>query len=673
MTASGSGAPDRESTTDEAPRRGIGRQIAVMLAIALIFRLILAYGIDGLRGSGFDADLGLFRYWADVLAEHAPWGFYANASYADYTPGYLYVLWIVGALRDIGFATGLPADIVDSFIKLPAIVTDVLLAWLVASMALELGVSRRRALVAAAVVAFNPLTWFDSVIWGQVDSFGTVFLLLGVRELWRGRHERAAILAVVAGLIKPQLAILVPIVAVVAIRRALWPAGGYGDEADPPRRGFAWEFRQIGWRRILTTGLAGYLTALALATPFGLSVLWPSATAPFIDSSLIRLIFSTAATYPYLTVNAFNWWALFPVGGESVASKAFILWIPDSPVPDASAWGTIGPVPAALVGAALLLGTAALVAWLVARRPDRLTILVGVTVLAIAFFAAPTRVHERYLFPFFGLAGVLFAISTRWKLAYVVAAIATFLNMYAILVAYQYGTPQVTDWLGIAGLITTTPGIVAIAVAHSLVFLWALLQLRPGARRRLADELAIARAEDEPAAAPGIDPGASRAGARPAPAARALGVAGAAAGPRGSAARDRPAPDRPAPPAWSRPGTTARPGPRWVRSRGSGPASPRRPSARTARGCWPARDAAGWTGGTCSWCWCSWSPRSCSGRTGSRTRRGCTSTRCTTRAPRRSSSRTGATGSRTTSTSGPTPTSPSTRWLPASWHSPART
>ncbi len=417
------------------------------------------------------------------------------------------MLWIVGVMRDLGFAAGLPTDIVDSFIKLPAIATDVLLAWLVASMALELGVSRRRALIAAAVVAFNPVTWFDSVIWGQVDSFGTVFLLLGVRELWRGRHERAAILAVVAGLVKPQLAILVPIVAVVAIRRALWPSGGHGAEADPPRHGFGWEFRPIGWRRILTTGLAGYLTALALATPFGLSVFWPSATAPFVDSSLIRLIFSTAATYPYLTVNAFNWWALFPVGGESVASKAFILWIPDSPIPDATTWGAIGPVPAALVGAALLLGTAALVAWLVARRPDRQTILVGVTVLAIAFFAAPTRVHERYLFPFFGLAGVLFAVSARWRVAYIVAAIATFLNMYAILVAYQYGTPQVTDWLGIAGLITTTPGIVAIALAHSAVFLWALIQLWPGARRRLADELAIARAEDGAPVAPPVAAG----------------------------------------------------------------------------------------------------------------------------------------------------------------------
>ena len=69
--------------------------------------------------------------------------------------------------------------------------------------------------------------------------------------------------------------------------------------------------------------------------------------------------------------------------------------------------------------------------------------------LALAFFAAPTRVHERYLFPFFGLAAILLAISWRWAVAYVVASVATFLNMYVVLVAFYPDNPQVSDWLGI--------------------------------------------------------------------------------------------------------------------------------------------------------------------------------------------------------------------------------
>jgi Gpi18-like mannosyltransferase len=173
VTALGSGAPDRESISDEAPRRGLGRDILAVLLVGLLFRLILAYAIPGLRGSGFDTDLGLFRYWADTLATNGPWGFYAAASYADYTPGYLYPLWIVGI---VGQWLGGVGDL----IKLPAIITDIVLGYLVWSMAMELGVTRRRAVLAAAVVVFNPITWFDSVIWGQVDSFGTVFLLLAL-------------------------------------------------------------------------------------------------------------------------------------------------------------------------------------------------------------------------------------------------------------------------------------------------------------------------------------------------------------------------------------------------------------------------------------------------------------------------------------------------------------
>lgn len=488
MTGLGSGAPGRETMTDEAPRRGIGPGILPILAIGLIFRLIMAYAIDPLRGSGFESDLGLFRYWAEILAEHGPPGFYEQASYADYTPGYLYALWLVGLAGQVLGGVG-------DLIKLPAILTDVAMAWVVHAMVLDLGAGRRRALLAAAVVVVNPITWFDSVIWGQVDSFGVVFLLLAIRELWRGRTERSAILAMVAGLVKPQLLILVPIVAAVTIRRALRPKGGWGEEPPPAPSGTAWERRTGGPVRILTTGAAGFLTAVALSLPFGLSVVSLSPAAPFLDSSLVRLMLSTAAVYPYLTVNAYNAWALFPVNGESMATGGGATWIPDSPIPDAAAWGAIGPLPAAAVGAVLLLSTAAIVALAVARRPDRLGILVGACVLALAFFALPTRVHERYLFPLFGLAAILFAFSWRWRIAYVAAGLATFLNMYVVLTTLYPDNPGVSDWLGIGGAIRSTAGVTLVAVLHTAAFAWAFAQLRPGARAALREELADAREE----------------------------------------------------------------------------------------------------------------------------------------------------------------------------------
>ena len=77
----------------------------------------------GSAAPGSAADLGLFNYWADTLAKHGPWGFYARASYADYTPGYLYALWPVGRRRRSSLGG------VGDLIKLPAIITDVLLGY----------------------------------------------------------------------------------------------------------------------------------------------------------------------------------------------------------------------------------------------------------------------------------------------------------------------------------------------------------------------------------------------------------------------------------------------------------------------------------------------------------------------------------------------------------------
>jgi 4-amino-4-deoxy-L-arabinose transferase-like glycosyltransferase len=499
VTASGPGVPGRGSSTDDTPRRGIGREIVLILGIGLIARLILAYGLppffgSPIPGSGFKTDVDLFRYWADNLAQHGPFGFYDRGFFADYTPGYLYALWLVGIIGS--FIGG-----VGDLIKLPAILTDVALAYLVYSMVLELGVSERRARLAALVVIVNPITWFDSVVWGQVDSFGTVFLLLAVRELWRGRTERSAVLSVVAALIKPQLAILVPIVGLVTIRRALWPAGAWGDEEPPEIRGTNWERRTTGWIRIVTTAASGLVTTVALCIPFGL---WPiQLTAQ--GTSLIKLMLSTASTYSYVSVNAYNAWALFPAADpngvvNSMASNS--AWIYDSPVKDATYWAQIGPLPAGLVGAVALLALAAVITVIVARRPDRLTILVGTAALALAFFAVPTRVHERYLFPLFGLGAILVAFSWRWRIAYLLASIAAFLNMYVVLTTLYPDNPSVSDWLGIGQAIRSYWGVALIAIVNTAVFLWGVAQLRRRASMRLSADLEAARA---PVEAPGAD------------------------------------------------------------------------------------------------------------------------------------------------------------------------
>ena len=365
----GAGEPDPgteapERTTRE--RDGLGAILAV-LALGLALRLIIAYLLPG---SGFGVDLVSFRAWADDLAQNGPFGFYSRPYFHDYTPGYLYVLWLTGivglSLANAGILAVGPWTETD-LLKVPPILADLGIAWLVFSMARELGVSRRVARLGALLVVVNPVTWFDSVVWGQVDSFGVVFVLLAVRELWRDRPERAAILAMVAAVVKPQLGILVPIVAAVTIARAIRPQRAYGDDPPPDALAtdFAWERRTVGRVRILTTGLAGFLTATVLALPFGLSPV-----------GLIQQVFQAAGGYPYVSVNAYNPWALVTLNGDGIAANSLwvcdalsrpvaafriavgpiVLWdqpaITSLPCLDAA---MIGPFPAVAIGTALLL------------------------------------------------------------------------------------------------------------------------------------------------------------------------------------------------------------------------------------------------------------------------------------------------------------------------------
>ncbi len=500
MTGPASGGLERGTgaSTRATGTQGAVGAILVVLALGLALRLIIAYLLPG---SGFEADLISFRFWADNLAREGLAGFYERDFFHDYTPGYLYVLWLVGQ-------AGLLVGGIGDLIKIPPILADLAVGWLVWSMVRELGGRERLALAAGAVAVLNPISWFDSVVWGQVDAFGVVFLLLAMRSLMRDRPERAAIFTVIAAVIKPQLGILVPLVAVLTIRRALWPVPDQDTGQEAPSAGpglldrvRAWEAQTGHWWRILTTGLAGFLTAVVLCLPFGLSVLEIGPAFPFLSSGLIDQIVVAAGGYPYLTVNAYNIWAIVPGDtGMSLANAG--VWVCDAVLPDLERCGAgvaqFGALPTVVIGAVLLLATIGLILWVVARHPDRLTIIVALAVLALAFYAVPTRVHERYGFPFFAIGAILFAVSPRWRIAYVVLSVATFANMYVVLTTLYPDNPSISDWLGIGGMLRSEVGVVAAALAHTLAFGWALLQLRSSARERLATELEDASRTPEP-------------------------------------------------------------------------------------------------------------------------------------------------------------------------------
>ncbi|HEX7400510.1 MAG TPA: hypothetical protein VF302_12115, partial [Candidatus Limnocylindrales bacterium] len=397
--------------------RDVAVPLGILLALGLALRLIIAYVL--LPGSGFKVDVASFNGWAVELAKNGPFGIYDRGFFLDYTPGYLYVLWALGAVS--GFLGGSGAA-PGGLLKLPPIVADLGLAVAVFLLVVDLSGRRRAGLVAAAIVLFVPTTWFDSAIWSQVDSVGTLVLVLAVRELWRGNDEVGAILTTVAAVIKPQFGILIPLAAVLILRRNL--------VTRPPGH---------SPRRVATVIVAGLVTAQLICLPFGITVF-----------RLAEQIVSTAGGYPYITVNAYNPWALLTQDGNGLAATG--TWICDMLVAGKcdTSYTVLG-LPAVLVGTGLIVAAIAALGVAIWRHADRRTFLAALAVMAIAFFVLPTRVHERYLYPFFALGAVLVAISPRWGLVYVALAVANFMNLYGVLTTPFYENLGLGPMLGALG------------------------------------------------------------------------------------------------------------------------------------------------------------------------------------------------------------------------------
>ncbi len=320
-----------------------------LAAIATLARFaLMPYG-------GFPTDIGTFKAWAVSLADAGPAAFY-GAGFADYLPGYLYLLWVIGEInRAVRFND--PAFLFA--LKVPAVAADLLTAWILFTYGRRLRFPG--ALALSASYLFNPGVLFNSAVWGQADAVGAVFALAGVTLLGSATPLPVAALLTAAALIKPQTApVLIP-AGLYLLRTLSRPATG------PPR-----------WLLILGATAAAALMCTLIIAPFGLSPL-----------GLVRVLRSSLGVYPYGSVVAFNFWG---------AAQGF--WISDG-----VRWLGV-PLYALGGGAALaVLWVIGLWTW---RHPYASSHLLAATAV-LAAFVLPTRIHERYLLPaipLFAAAGV---------------------------------------------------------------------------------------------------------------------------------------------------------------------------------------------------------------------------------------------------------------------------
>ncbi|MGZ8513140.1 MAG: hypothetical protein ACXWWL_06855, partial [Candidatus Limnocylindria bacterium] len=312
----GPGGRSGPGLNDSIRRLDAGTILTALLVVGLLIRVFIAAVL--LPRSGFAIDVGDFSAWGQRLASVGPSGFYDPAYFADYPPGYLYVLWLLGILGGaLGNLVG--QDATGALVKVPGILADLGVAALLFALCrrwsgqligrawgARLGIDGEGlGLLAASVYLFNPGTIFNSAVWGQVDSVGALVLLLTIYALARGRTELAALAAVVAMLVKFQFAFLLPIVAIVGIRRHF-----FGRSSDPAHDG---ERQPV---RVLTSLAVGSVALAVLLLPFGMGLFVPLEGGPSCfgfpaadpSNSLIGKFCEATNTYTGLTINAFNLW-----------------------------------------------------------------------------------------------------------------------------------------------------------------------------------------------------------------------------------------------------------------------------------------------------------------------------------------------------------------------------
>src|SRR5919201_1000994 len=177
----------RESFRELVWRLDTAPGLVAMFSLAFLVRILIAPHF------GFVIDLNFVRTWSRELHDVGPHRFYSTDHLADYPPGYLYVLWLVGSI------SATPGYLL---LKLPAIVADLGLAWIAGTFSERLApgsLKERipvRAVVAGAVL-FNPAVLALSAGWGQVDSVPVFFVLASLLLLFTGAHSLRRELAAV--------------------------------------------------------------------------------------------------------------------------------------------------------------------------------------------------------------------------------------------------------------------------------------------------------------------------------------------------------------------------------------------------------------------------------------------------------------------------------------------
>jgi Gpi18-like mannosyltransferase len=288
------------------------------------------------------------------------------------------------------------------------------------------------------VFFLNPAYWYNTVIWGQVDTIHTFFALAALIYAERGHWKWALVLMLVAVNFKLQAIIFFPLVAVLSLPF----------------------IRQKGWKYFGVQALVLIGIQTIILSPFIFS--------GNVSETINALLTRSVDQYPVLSRNAYNVWYYMVNDPFNFPDTYAVFHIP------LKYWGIAMFFAASGMVMLPLFLAVNNGAFENLKGNERLgTIFQVAALVTIAFFMFNTQMHERYVHPAVLFSG-LFMVLTHRPIVYLLVSIGYLLNMEAVMQFLRYFDGLVgvnfdhTEWLIFVPELIATLFLVA--------FLWGSLE-----------------------------------------------------------------------------------------------------------------------------------------------------------------------------------------------------
>lgn len=358
---------------------------------AVLFRIAVA-----MLTPAYASDLSCFKYWSWYASKDL-FNMYSSSSgisFLDYPPLYMYILAPLGAMAN-GLSEVMDGAVTELILKLPSLVADIVTSVLLYRLAKRY-LDDKWAVVVGLFYALNPAIWINSVAWGQVDSLFTMFIVIELMCILYKKWAGAGISFALMVLMKPHGIIFTPAIGLVLLLEIIF---------------------NKNWKPMLITVLSGVLAVIVLLLPFYIRT-------GFEDPMwIIKLYTNTIDSYPYVSMNAFNFWAML---GYNVASVEKV-WCGLK----FSQWGMLGIILAIVL--AIIFAVKGMQKKALDRVKTAMPAIVS-CILIVTVFTFAAKMHERYMFAAIVLALMSFILSKeKWYLYLsVIFSSVIFANTYMI-------------------------------------------------------------------------------------------------------------------------------------------------------------------------------------------------------------------------------------------------